>query len=211
MEHYRLATLEDIPSITKLLSNGFKDYPLFTLVTNHSDKHLEILESLFLVLTRTYIKLYSCLVMTDHGKIIAVALLKPQDKKDPSLFSYLRAGGLSFIVKNGVRQTARLFSLEEQSLKPINDLAQPHWHLEAFVVSKEAQGKKIGSNFLQNFLIPFISNNQGGLLTLVTNTEINQTFYQRNGFTEFSEILLKLKDKQLKNWSFYLNIDSSDK
>ena len=68
------------------------------------------------------------------------------------------------------------------------------------------KGCGLGSSMLQDCLIPYIKNQGGEELTLITNTEINRKFYTKNGFREFSERMLEQNGQTFGNWSFCLDL-----
>ncbi|RPK05451.1 hypothetical protein BSBH6_02153 [Bacillus subtilis] len=47
-------------------------------------------------------------------------------------------------------------------------------------------------------IIPFISKSGGGTLALITNTDLNRSFYKKNGFEEFSESRIR----RFNHWGF---------
>ncbi|WP_238409442.1 GNAT family N-acetyltransferase [Bacillus safensis] len=81
-------------------------------------------------------------------------------------------------------------------------LKQPYWYLEALVVAKDQQGKKLGSRMLKQGLFPFIARQGGGLFTLMTHNEANRQFYRKNGWMEFDERVLRGKEMSLESWSY---------
>ncbi len=64
------------------------------------------------------------------------------------------------------------------------------------------QGKSFGSKMINDCLVPFIRRNGGGILALITNTNLNRSFYKKNGFDEFSAFPLKRFGREIGNWSF---------
>ncbi|MNJ45199.1 Acetyltransferase (GNAT) family protein [compost metagenome] len=80
------------------------------------------------------------------------------------------------------------------------------WYLSMLAVSKKHQGKSLGSKMIHDCVIPFVKRNGGRRLTLITNTEANRKFYQKNGFTQFFSNMLHFKDGSVNNWSFQQKI-----
>ena len=68
------------------------------------------------------------------------------------------------------------------------------------------KGRGLGSSMLQDCLIPYVQNQGGQELTLITNTEGNRKFYAKNGFREFSERTLEQNGQKIGNWSFCLKV-----
>ena len=59
---------------------------------------------------------------------------------------------------------------------------------------------------LQACILPYVKEHGGETLCLFTNSEINRTFYQKNGFEEFDQRFFTRKGKQLGSWSFRASI-----
>ncbi|WP_277714839.1 hypothetical protein [Bacillus atrophaeus] len=55
---------------------------------------------------------------------------------------------------------------------------------------------------INDCLILFISKSRGGVLALFTNTDLNRSFYRKNGFEEFSESRIRRFNYENCNWGF---------
>ncbi|MDV3522848.1 GNAT family N-acetyltransferase [Bacillus subtilis subsp. subtilis] len=74
--------------------------------------------------------------------------------------------------------------------------------MEVLGVSPFYQGKSLGSKMINDCLISFISKCGGGILALIMNTDLNRSFYKKNGFEEFSESRIRRFDHETCNWGF---------
>lgn len=61
-----------------------------------------------------------------------------------------------------------------------------YWYLDTLVVSPDYQGQKIGSKTLQE-VMKMVLQQGGKKLCLITNTEINSIFYQKNFFKKVTK------------------------
>ena len=81
------------------------------------------------------------------------------------------------------------------------------WYLNSLAVSKFYQRQGLGSKIIADCIIPYIQEKNGGILTLITNSEQKRIFYKKNGFEEFHEMILRRKNKEFGNWSYCMKID----
>ena len=73
-------------------------------------------------------------------------------------------------------------------------------------VDPEYHGKGIGSDAIQNFLIPLVKENNGKLITVTTNSAKNVDFYIGNGFSLVKEETLEHNAKSFGNWTFRMDL-----
>ena len=86
-------------------------------------------------------------------------------------------------------------------------MKETRWHLYFLVVEPSHQDQGIGSSAIKDFLIPFVKEKNGKLITVTTNAEQNVGFYTKNGFSLIKEETLKYKDRTVNNWSFRLDLE----
>ncbi len=72
-------------------------------------------------------------------------------------------------------------------------------------VSDDCKGLGYGSKILRDFTLPYIKEQNGKIVTLATNSEINCRFYQKNGFVQFDYFEKELGGNNVGSWCF-LNI-----
>ncbi len=77
-----------------------------------------------------------------------------------------------------------------------------------FQCVKDLKGKGLGSDMLNNCLIPYVKSASGTQLALVTNTEQNCKFYEKNGFDMFDKTVLDMK--LVDNYCFIRNLQSKE-
>lgn len=201
---FRQATPEDVYQVATLLTESFIDYPLFSVIEKNRDNRYSFLYELQYINTMTFIRKYSCLVITERDKIVGAALLKPLQGKQSDLLEYVRMGSLRLIKKRMLFKAIRFLKLANRFDNSTQDGDYFDWYLDSLAISKLAQGQGIGSQFLNQCIFQYISENGGGVLSLVTNTELNRKFYKKNGFEEFKEEHLQWQKETVRNWSYYI-------
>ena len=78
--------------------------------------------------------------------------------------------------------------------------------LYSLVVDPEHQSKGVGSDAIQNFLIPLVKENGGKIITVTTNAVRNVNFYIENGFSLIEEETLVYDGKEIGNWTFRMDL-----
>lgn len=126
------------------------------------------------VLARAYFKKHFFFVDIQNGEMVVAALLKHRDKPDINLIDYIAAGGITL----GGFSVLNMLTVTNEAEKSYKSLKEPAWYLEVLGVSPSYQGKSLGSKMINDCLIPFISKCGGGILALITNTDLNRSFYK---------------------------------
>ncbi|WP_078394480.1 GNAT family N-acetyltransferase [Shouchella patagoniensis] len=198
---YREANAEELHTIAELLAKSFRDYPFFDLFMS-SQKKEQLFTDIHALNTKSYFKKHVVLVAIREETIVAAALLKHRDRRDVGLFGYVAAGGLSVALKGGPAFLRDFLSVANEAKAAVERLEKPVWYLESLVVDPSQQGQRLGSKLLNDGIIPYIAKNDGGPLTLITNIEINRTFYKKNGFEEINAKTIKRNGHSVNNWSF---------
>ncbi|MCM3368639.1 GNAT family N-acetyltransferase [Bacillus safensis] len=202
MFHFRLAREDELPQVAELLDDSFQDYSFFDLLCEKVSNRSAFARQLHLVNTKVYFQHQICLVGVENENIVSAALLKHPRLPEPSVMDYVLSGGLKLLFIGGISAVQHVFRVLKEAKKACSSLKQPYWYLEALVVAKDQQGKKLGSRMLKQCLFPFIARQGGGLFTLMTHNEANRHFYRKNGWMEFDERVLHGKEMSLESWSY---------
>ncbi|NRF06555.1 GNAT family N-acetyltransferase [Bacillus safensis] len=202
MFHFRLAREDELPQVAELLDDSFQDYSFFDLLCEKVSNRSAFARQLHLVNTNVYFQHQICLVGVENENIVSAALLKHPRLPEPSVMDYVLSGGLKLLFIGGISAVQHVFRVLKEAKKACSSLKQPYWYLEALVVAKDQQGKKLGSRMLKQCLFPFIARQGGGLFTLMTHNEANRQFYRKNGWMEFDERVLRGKEMSLESWSY---------
>ena len=204
---YIKARLDEYQKIGKVVADSFFDYPFLTLIIDDLKKpdyypaFLELLESL---LTRLYIKEETCLVAEQDGEILAVALLQ---QNDFSILSYLLNGIIKlfrFITPLNLLKYLDLVERSEQHLKRSGNF---DWYLMMLGVNASVQNQGIGSVFLQEGVESYLKSKGCKRLGLITSTEKNVCFYEKNKYELLDSMMLEYGTKSIGNWAFVKTID----
>ena len=78
----------------------------------------------------------------------------------------------------------------------------PTWILESISVKKEYYRHGIGSKMINECIIPYIKEKGGNCLTLVTNSEEDTKFYEKNKFELIQKDEFNCNNQLVKNWAF---------
>lgn len=70
-----------------------------------------------------------------------------------------------------------MLAVTNETEKSSKSLKEPAWYLEVLGVSPFYQGKSLGSKIINDCLIPYFKM-RGGILALITNADLNRSFYK---------------------------------
>ncbi|MCI4129589.1 GNAT family N-acetyltransferase [Bacillus haynesii] len=202
MIQYRLASADHLDEVAQLFHESFDNYPFMDLLVRPEKKNPQFLYELHKVITQAYINRQGCFIGVVNGEIVTAALLKHRDDPDVGVLDYISAGGIKLFIKGGLSAVWNMVNVAEEAKRSYKGIKQQKWYLEALGVSRFHQGKSFGSKMINDCLVPFIRRNGGGILALINNTNINRSFYKKNGFDEFSAFPLKRFGREIGNWSF---------
>ena len=206
---YRKARIDEYKIIGKILAKSFIDYPFLTIIKDDLKKpeyypeFLELMESL---LTRLYIKDETCLIAEQEGEIVAVALLQQHDF---SIFSYLLNGIIKLFQYISPYKLLKYLDLVERSEKHLKKSEKFDWYLMMLAVNSSTKGRGIGSTFLKECVEPYVKSKGCKHLGLITSTEKNVSFYEKNDYVLQDFMELKYGTKSIGNWAFLKTINKS--
>ena len=142
----------------------------------------------------------------DRQVVDIVIIESPTDKRI-SFWDYAVSGMPGLFMKLGLKKTFQYLDLSERTEKVVRNITESRWHLYFLAVAPEYQKKGIGTDAIQNFVIPMVKENSGNLITVTTNSERNVKFYLDNGFSLVEEELLDFNGKKLGNWTFRMDLE----
>lgn len=202
MKTFRLAKENELSIIAELFTKSFSKYPLFPILLKDKEgvqKHLSVLNE---INTRVHYKRKACYVGISEGEIVAAVLMKRSDESEPNTIDYLMSGGLRLLSKIGISGVYSLLKTMEKVKAACNNFSEQYWYIDSFAVSKQHQGQSVGSQLFEKGVFPYIASNGGGTVTLVTHTDLNKKFYEKNGFQLFSQYPIEGGNKTVNNMSF---------
>lgn len=129
----------------------------------------------------------------------------PTDKP-VGFLDYVLCGGIKPILKLGLFNALKYLKLSDETEYVVKSIKDERWHLYFLVVDSKYQGLGIGSDAINNFLIPFVKERNGKIITVTTNSMHNINFYTKNGFSLIKEENLRYKDRTVSNWSFRMDL-----
>ncbi|MBQ1953542.1 MAG: GNAT family N-acetyltransferase [Alistipes sp.] len=143
---------EDIDRFADTLSDGFSQYRLFEYVCNDKYDHAKM--KLF---WRVSISLIAdnAICIADSKQANSVLIYIRPKSKEPSIWAYLKGGGLKLMGKLGVRSAIRLLRFDLQAQR----IAQRHrcdrgedGYLMAFATRLDKQGQGYGKPLIEALL-----------------------------------------------------------
>lgn len=210
MIDYREANPGDFSRIAQLSAESFGNYPYFDCVFRRAfkddDSYSAYMERLHRVNIKANAPQNKCFVGIQEGKIVSAALLQDPSKKKAAVEDYVKAGGLGLVFPVGFSKILNFFHFSEDARADCDHKHPSAWYLEVLAVDKSMKGCGLGSSMIQDCLIPYVQQQGGRELTLITNTEGNRRFYQKNGFREFAARMLEQNGETIGNWSFCMDL-----
>lgn len=189
-----------------LAARAFEDYEYFTYYIPDDQRRTHFLSTMLEIEVRINDGPADFFTAKEDRKILAVAMLCPPEYKKPSDMAYMRAGFGKCFLQGGIRDVAAWNAMEGKAGQPCHSLGGQTWYLNLLTVEPNQKGQGLGSRMLQACILPYVKEHGGEMLCLFTNSEINRTFYQKNGFEEFDQRFFTRKGKQLGSWSFRASI-----
>lgn len=197
---------EERDTCAALAARAFEDYEYFTYYIPDDQRRTRFLSTMLEIEVRINDGPADFFTAKEDGKIVAVAMLCPPEYKKPSDMAYMRAGFGKCFLQGGIRDVAAWNAMEGKAGQPCHSLGGQTWYLNLLTVEPNLKGQGLGSRMLGECILPYVKEHGGETLCLFTNSEINRTFYQKNGFEEFDQRFFTRKGKQLGSWSFRASI-----
>ena len=191
--------------VINIFVEAFKNYPLFDIVKDDfktEEKYFSFYNSFMKALFKATIRKNECYIGINNGNVISLVIIDAPTDKPVGFLDYLLSGGIKPILKLGLFNALKYLKLSDETEYVVKSIKEPRWHLYFLVVDPKYQSMGIGSDAINNFLIPFVKEKNGKLLTVTTNAKNNVKFYINNGFSLIKEETLKYKDRTVNNWSF---------
>ena len=181
--------LSDINNLTRLnktqiklaadvLARAFQDDPLFSYFLPNSVEREKNLPHLFNMAIRYAVmrgEVYA------SSKFEGIAVWLPSEKAEMSPWQMIMSGGLSLMLKMGMRSMARMMRYMDYAAA-VHKLQVPlkHWYLELIGVDPEFQGKGYASALLKPMFNRFDA--EGLPCYLESFTRVDVSIYQHFGF-----------------------------
>ncbi len=195
--------------VINIFVKAFENYPLFEIVKNDfktEEKFHKFYNSFMKSLFKATIRKNECYIGINNGNVIDLVIIDAPTDKPVGFLDYVLCGGIKPILKLGLFNALKYLKLSDETENVVKSIKEPRFHLYFLVVDPKYQGLGVGSDAINNFLIPFVKEKNGKLITVTTNASQNINFYSNNGFSLIKEEALKYKDRTVNNWSFRMDL-----
>lgn len=214
MIQYRRPEKNELKAIAKMSAVTFSDYPMFHEIRDEfsdMDSFITLMSEVQHVFLKAYYKNADFFVGEENGEMKSFAVLIPPHSSKVNIFDYFLSGAFKLLGKTSLRKLLKLVNIVEEGHGPISEIKEKSWMLEILAVDKSCRGQRLGTKMLNDCIIPHIAKQSSGTkpetFVTFTNTEGNQKFYLKNGFTEFDYTTIQRNGQTIGNWSFRMTID----
>ena len=195
--------------VINIFIKAFEHYPLFEIVKNDfktEKRYHSFYDSFMKSLFKATIRKNECYIGLNNGNVIDLVIIDAPTDKPVGFLDYVLSGGIKPMLKLGLFNALKFLKLSDETEYVVKSIKEPRFHLYFLVVESNNQGMGIGSDAIKNFLIPFVKEKNGNLITVTTNAKHNVNFYVNNGFSLIKEETLKYKDRTVDNFSFRMDL-----
>ena len=183
-----------------IFAKAFENYPLFEIVKDDfktEKRYHSFYNSFMKALFRATIRKNECYIGINDGKVIDLVIIDAPTDKPVGFLDYVLSGGIKPILKLGLFNALKFLKLSDETEIVVKNIKEPRWHLYFLVVEPEYQGKGVGSDAINNFLIPFVKEKKVILSLLRLIQSITSIFIQKMVFLSSKKKLLHIKIEPL--------------
>ena len=198
----RHATREDIPAITRIVTEGFLDYPLHIMLKPYlyqPEHYPQCLTAMNRMLARAYQRSRNALVVEQDGRVIATALM--HDRK-VGLMRNVTSGGYDLFRYASPRLIADFADVTDRADQIAIDNGDFDWYLEILSVDKTMRGRGVGRWLVSKVLPDFVARKGGHAYGFVTSTESNARFYLNGGCELLDRVDVTMRERSCPIWAF---------
>ena len=198
----RLATRADIPEMTRIITEGFLDYPLHVMLEPYlyrPERYPECLAAINRMLAASYQRVRHALVVEHEGWIVGTALM--HDRKVGVLQSFLN-GGYEFYRYASPRLVKDFSDVVDRADQVTIDKGDFDWYLEVLSVDKSMRGRGVGRWLVSQVLPDYVAKRGGRAYGFVTSTEKNARFYLNGGCELLDRFDVRMREQTCPIWSF---------
>ncbi|PYE49796.1 GNAT family N-acetyltransferase [Paenibacillus barcinonensis] len=213
MMKYRKPRVDELKVVARLNAESFADYPLCDEIRgefNDQASFVEFLTEVFQVYIGAYYKKSVVFIGEEDNQIKSVAILDRPDSREIGLLDYFGAGAFRLFKTVSIIKVYKFLKILNEGHEPSKGAKKGAWFLESLAVDNSCRGQRLGSRMLTDCIIPYIKRESKGdtLASFVTftNSELNRSFYTKNGFTEFDYTTIERNGKTIGNWSFKMSV-----
>lgn len=198
----RLATRADIPEMTRIITEGFLDYPLHVMLEPYlyrPERYPECLAAINRMLAASYQRVRHALVVEHEGWIVGTALM--HDRKVGVLQSFLN-GGYEFYRYASPLLVKDFSDVVDRADQVTIDKGDFDWYLEVLSVDKSMRGRGVGRWLVSQVLPDYVAKRGGRAYGFVTSTEKNARFYLNGGCELLDRFDVQMREQTCPIWSF---------
>ena len=198
----RLATRADIPEMTRIITEGFLDYPLHVMLEPYlyrPERYPECLAAINRMLAASYQRVRHALVVEHGGRIVGTALM--HDRKVGVLQSFLN-GGYEVYRYASPRLVKDFSDVVDRADQVTIDKGDFDWYLEVLSVDKSMRGRGVGRWLVSQVLPDYVAKRGGRAYGFVTSTEKNARFYLNGGCELLDRFDVQMREQTCPIWSF---------
>ena len=198
----RRATRDDIPDMTRIITEGFLDYPLHVMIKPYlyqPERYSQCLTSMNRMLARSYLRSRDALVVEHDGRVVATALM--HDRKVPFVRNLLD-GGYDLFRYASPRLVADFSDVADRSDQIAIAKGDFDWYLEVLSVDSGMRGHGVGRWLVSKVLPDFVAKRGGRAYGFVTSTESNARFYTNGGCELLERTDVRMRDYTCPIWAF---------
>ena len=198
----RPATSADIPEMTRIITEGFLDYPFHIMLKPYlyqPERYPQCLEAINRMLVRAYLRCRNALVVEHEGRVVAVALM--HDRKVGFWGNFINGGHELFRYASPML-VLQFDEVAARSDQVAIDLGDFDWYLEVLSVDRHMRGKGVGRWLVAKVLPDFVAKRGGRAYGFVTSTESNARFYANGGCELLDVVEVRLREQTCPIWAF---------
>ena len=198
----RPATRADIPEMTRIITEGFLDYPLHVMLEPYlyrPERYPECLTVINRMLADSYQRVRHALVVEHEGRVVGTALM--HERKIGVVRSFL-SGGYELYRYASPLLVKEFSDVVDYADQVTIDTGDFDWYLEVLSIDESMRGRGVGRWLVSQVLPDYVAKRAGRAYGFVTSTEKNARFYLNGGCELLDRFDVRLRQETCPIWSF---------
>ena len=205
---YRIAEDKDPKTISTLCADAFMEYDFYRPFVEEPEKRWRFIYDLHVQCLKAEIKRKQAVVGEEDGEIITAFSIHDPGRKQAGFSEYL-ATGIGMVFHYGITPF-KWFDMYDKCVAPADRFIKENtdvYYIEILAVRPDRQRHGIGTRDIQEYMVPYVKEKGGGMLSLITNSVENTMFYESNGFKCFDYMKVPAAKTEIGNWCFSMTVD----
>ena len=205
---YRIAEDKDLKTISTLCADAFMEYDFYRPFVEEPEKRWRFIYDLHVQCFKAEIKRKQAVVGEEDGEIITAFSIHDPGRKQAGFSEYL-ATGIGMVFHYGITPF-KWFDMYDKCVAPADRFIKENpdvYYIEILAVRPDRQRHGIGTRDIQEYMVPYVKEKGGGMLSLITNSVENTMFYESNGFKCFDYMKVPAAKTEIGNWCFSMPVD----